>query len=65
MLAGLLFGNVGCSLNTYVRNDNSDAAYHMGSMNTVANEKRLNCFLGSNGGGVITESMASGRIYSR
>ena len=35
MLAGFLFGNAGCSVNTYVRNDNSDAVYHMGSMNTV------------------------------
>ena len=48
MLAELLFGNVGCSINTYVRNDNSDAVYHMGSMNTVTNEKRLNGFLESN-----------------
>ena len=38
MLAELLFGNVGCSINTYVRNDNSDAVYHMDSMNTVTNE---------------------------
>ena len=48
MLAELLFGNVGCSINTYVRNDNSDAVYHMESMNTVTNEKRLNGFLESN-----------------
>ena len=48
MLAELLFGNVGCSINTYVGNDNSDAVYHMDSMNTVANEKRLNGFLESN-----------------
>ena len=38
MLAELLFGNVGCSINTDVRNDNPDAAYHMDSMNTVTHE---------------------------
>ena len=48
MMAELLFGNVGCSINTYVRNDNSDAVYHTDSMNTVTNEKRLNGFLESN-----------------
>ena len=44
MLAELLFGNVGCSINTYVRKDNSDAVYHMDSMNTVTHEKRLSGF---------------------
>ena len=39
MLAELLFGNVGFSVNTYVRNDNSDAVYHMDSMNTVTHGK--------------------------
>ena len=53
MLAELLFGNVGCSINTYVRNDNSDAVYHMESMNTVTNEKRLNGFLESNRGELL------------
>ena len=48
MLAELLFGNVGCSINTYVRNDNSDAAFHMDSVNIAANGKRLNGFLESN-----------------
>ena len=38
MLSELLFGNVGCSINTYVRNDNSDAVYHVDSMNTVTRE---------------------------
>ena len=38
MLGGLLFGNVGCSINTYVRNDNSDAVYHTESKNTATNE---------------------------
>ena len=38
MLAELLFGNVGCSISTYVRNDNSDAVYRMESTNTVADE---------------------------
>ena len=38
MLAELLFGNVGCSINTYVGNDNSDAVYHMESMNTVTDK---------------------------
>ena len=37
MLAELLIGNVGCSINTYVGNDNPDAVYHTGSMNTVTN----------------------------
>ena len=53
MLAELLFGNVGCSINTYVRNDNSDAVYHMASMNTVTHEKRLDGFLGSNRGELL------------
>ena len=48
MLAELLFENVGCSINTYARNYNSGAVYHMDSMNTVANEKRLNGLLESN-----------------
>ena len=49
-LAELLSGNAGCSINTYVGNDNSDAVYHMKSTNTVTNEKRLNGLLESNQG---------------
>ena len=56
------FGNVGCAINTYVRNDNSDAVSHMDSMNAVTREKRLNGFLESNRG-VIIESMVRSRLY--
>ena len=38
MSSELHFGNVGCSISTYVRNDNSEAVYHMESMNTATNE---------------------------
>ena len=58
MLAELFFGNVGCSDNSYVRGDNSDAAYQMDSMNTVTREVMLNGFLeGNRGGGGINESI--------
>ena len=48
LLAGLMFGNVGVEIPTYVRNDNSDAVYRADSVNTATNEKRLNGFLESN-----------------
>ena len=52
MLKGLLdeltFGNMVVEIPTYVRNDNSDASYHVDAVNTVTNEKRLNGFLESN-----------------
>ena len=35
---------MGAARETYVRNDNSDALYQVGPVNTVANEKRLNGF---------------------
>ena len=38
LLAELIFGNMGVAIPTYVRNDNSDAAYQVGSVNTVTNE---------------------------
>ena len=38
LLSGLAFGNMGVEIPTYVRNDNSDALYQAGSVNTVANE---------------------------
>ena len=46
--ADLLFGNIGVAIPTYVRNDNSTAAYHVDSPNTVTDEKRLNGLLESN-----------------
>ena len=50
ILAELLFGNIGVVIPTYVRNDNSDAAYRSDYVNTVENGKRLNGFLESNRG---------------
>ena len=41
LLDGLMFGNMGVGIPTYVRSDNSDAAYQVDSVNTVTNEKRL------------------------
>ena len=50
ILAELLFGNMGVGIPSYVRNDNSDAAYQVDPANTVTNEKRLNVFLEGNMG---------------
>ena len=44
----LLRGNLGVEIPTYVRNDNSTAAYQVDSADTVTNGKRLNGFLDSN-----------------
>ena len=48
LLVGLLFGNMGVSIPTYVRNDSSAAVYLVDSANTVTSEKRLNNFPWSN-----------------
>ena len=45
LLEDLMFRNMGVEIPTYVRNDNSDAAYQVDSVNTVANVKRLDVFL--------------------
>ena len=37
LLAELMSGNMGAVIPTYVRSDNSDAANHVGSVNTVTN----------------------------
>ena len=44
-LAELMFGEMGSAISTYVRNDNSDAAYQVDSVNTATDEKRLNAVL--------------------
>ena len=52
MLKGILeeltLGNMGSRMPTYVRNDNSDAAYKVDSVNTATSEKRINGLLESN-----------------
>ena len=48
LLDELTSGNIGAEIPTYVRNDNSDAAYRVDSANTVTNEKRLTGVLESN-----------------
>ena len=50
MLAGLMFGNIGVKITTYIRNDNSDASYQADSVNTASNERRWNGFLEINMG---------------
>ena len=62
MLSELFFGNVGCPINTYVRNDNSDAVYHMDSMDTVTNESARVAFWKVTG--VTSEPMVRSRVYS-
>ena len=47
LLVELLFGNIGVSIPTYVRNDNPTAAYQVDAVNTVTNAKRINGFLES------------------
>ena len=50
LLEELIFGNMRYEIKTYVRNDNLDAAYRVGSANTATNRKRLNGFPESNRG---------------
>ena len=50
LLSELMFANIGVSIPTYVRNDNSVAVYQVDSVNTATNEKRSNGFLRSNRG---------------
>ena len=38
LLAELVFGNMGIEISTYVRNDNSNAAYHVDFVNTSTKE---------------------------
>ena len=42
LLAELMFANMSVEIPTYVRNDNSDGAYQVDSVNTATGEKRLN-----------------------
>ena len=42
LLSELTRGNMGAEIPTYVRSDNSDAAFHVESVNTGTREKRLN-----------------------
>ena len=48
LLPVLLFGNIGAAIPTYVRNDNSDAAYRVDSVNSATGEKRINGLIGRN-----------------
>ena len=41
LLEELMFGNAGGGIPTYDRSDNSDASYHVDSVNTATNEKSL------------------------
>ena len=61
-LAELIFGNMGPEIPTYVRNDNSDAAYRADTANILNNEKRLNVFLEINGGLEQNGRLGVGRI---
>ena len=41
LLAELMYGNMGAEIPTYVRSDNSDAAYRVDSANTETNAKTI------------------------
>ena len=62
-MAELLHGKLGVRIPTYVRNDNSTVVCQSGSVNTVADAKRLNNFLGSIRDGLgNTERLSTGYI---
>ena len=63
LLADLLFGNIGLEIPTYVRNDNSTAAYQVDSANTVTNAKHLNGLPESNRG-IREKQLAECWLYS-
>ena len=48
LLPEIIFGNIGVSTPTYLRIDNSGAAYQVDSLNTVNSENRPGGSLGSN-----------------
>ena len=54
----------GAVIPTYVRNDNSDAAYRVGSATTVTNDKRINGLLESKMGGLEQDGRV-GDVYMR
>ena len=56
LLSELTFANIGVSIPTYVRSDNSDAVRQVDSVNTATNGKRLNGFLESNRGGELEKN---------